>query len=461
MCAALIERMKHLFSLQLKYIIAKNRKEINGGGPMTIANWQKFFGEFGAVPVGDLDKPFILNHSVKVTPGKPNPDRFEPDKVWFASLFTTRRLLRHAVNARVIHADSTYKILYQGYPIQVFGTTDKQRKFHLIAVGVSSNENEDTFGFMFEAIRSGLNNICHEQAKFEVLVADAAMAIQNGFKKVFPDGKVMTCWYHVKKNVRDKSKKLENGEEMLADLNRVQLCPDENVFGVASNLFIEKWSKIDQNFTSYFNKQWLNENHKNWFHGAELLTPVTNNGLEATNNRFKSDFFLREKCSLAVFKEKLTNLLSTYSCEYRDGLKEIKNDLSRGKRLWKDASGWANSEKKPRIEDGNDVKHYYVPAGAKNEVEEGDLEMYQTQNWKNFDDFSENQFGIWKVIMPEGSMQSANCTCPIFLKEYCCKHILGMAVRLQLDGLPDDLKVMEKKRKVGRLRKAGPALSKD
>lgn len=451
--------MKHSFSLQLKYIIAKNRKEINGGGPMTIADWQMFFDEFGAVPVGDLDKPFILNHSVKVTAGKPNADRYEPDKIWFASLFTTRRLLRNALNARVIHADSTYKILYQGYPIQVFGTTDKQRKFHLIAVGVSTNENEDTFAFMFEAIRSGLNDICHEQAKFEVLVADAVMAIQNGFKKVFPDGKVMTCWYHVKKNVRDKSKNMENGEEMLADLNQIQLCPDENVFGVASNLFIAKWSKIDQAFTNYFKKQWLSENHKNWFHGADVLTPVTNNGLEATNNRFKSDFFFREKCSLAVFKEKLINLLSTYSCEYRDGLKEIENDVSRGKRLWKDASDWANSEKEPRIEDDNDVKHYYLPAGAENQVEADDFEMYQARSWETFDDFCKNQFSIWKVFMPKGSMQGASCSCPIFLKEYLCKHILGMAVRLQFVSLPDDLNVMGKKRKVGRIAKAGPALS--
>ena len=50
-------------------------------------------------------------------------------------------------------ADTTYKLLYQRYPVLMAGTTDKARAYHAFGIAVCSNERTSAYEFIFSAIK--------------------------------------------------------------------------------------------------------------------------------------------------------------------------------------------------------------------------------------------------------------------------------------------------------------------
>jgi SWIM zinc finger len=56
--------------------------------------------------------------------------------------------------------------------------------------------------------------------------------------------------------------------------------------------------------------------------------------------------------------------------------------------------------------------------------------------WPTMDAFRNCAFGYWKVTMPEqlndDNWKQATCTCPTFYKKYICKHIVGVALCLNI-----------------------------
>jgi hypothetical protein len=91
---------------------------------------------------------------------------------------------------------------------------------------------------------------------------------------------------------RDVEKKLKrikasaNKKEILDDVDKLQLCKSEIVFRSASSLFLKKWSKMEKEFTDYFENEWLKILDP-WYEGYSIFTPSTNNSLEAANKVIK------------------------------------------------------------------------------------------------------------------------------------------------------------------------------
>ena len=56
--------------------------------------------------------------------------------------------------------DATYKLNYQGYPLEVSGTTDRMRKLHPAFAGIVSNETHVAYGFIFSALKDLIKEIC-------------------------------------------------------------------------------------------------------------------------------------------------------------------------------------------------------------------------------------------------------------------------------------------------------------
>lgn len=73
-----------------------------------------------------------------------------------------------------LHADATYKLIWQGFPVLVCGTTDMGRHFHQFGVGVCVNEKQEDFAFMFNTIKESVQGIFDEKVDFKVLISDAA-----------------------------------------------------------------------------------------------------------------------------------------------------------------------------------------------------------------------------------------------------------------------------------------------
>ena len=81
-------------------------------------------------------------------------------------------------------------------------------------------------------------------------------------------------------------------------------------------------------------------------------------------------------------------------------------------------------------------------------------------SWKTFEEFTNSRFSLWCLEMNLVDWESAICDCPVFLKQYQCKHALGLAIRSKLVVPPAEAKQIPLglKRKPGRPKKAKAAL---
>lgn len=165
----------------------------------------------------------------------------------FRFFVTTKLLLKLAVGKKIIHADATYKIIWQGFPLLLLDTTDLHRSFHPFGIAVCTSEQQKDFEFIFQSVKQGVQNMFDVEFNPEILVADAAKSIHNGAFKVFGDElKIVMCWFHMLKNVSEKLPTFIHDtvkqSKFIFDLEKLQLAKSESIFDVALKLFIEKWS---------------------------------------------------------------------------------------------------------------------------------------------------------------------------------------------------------------------------
>lgn len=82
----------------------------------------------------DVNEPFVIAYHI-----------VEEEPLSFRFALSTKKLLQLACRARTLHADATYKLVWQSFPVLIAGTTDKNRKFHPMCLGVSTNECQADF----------------------------------------------------------------------------------------------------------------------------------------------------------------------------------------------------------------------------------------------------------------------------------------------------------------------------
>jgi hypothetical protein len=83
------------------------------------------------------------------------------------------------------------------------------------------------------------------------------------------------------------------------------------------------------------------------------------------------------------------------------------------------------------------------------------LNTYLARQWLTFDDFLVWLQSCW-IVVP---LQS--CTCPVGLKEYSCKHSVGLATKFNLYQVSDPTRIqpLGKRKARGRPKKVSTALS--
>lgn len=189
--------MKHVppKKSKLTAFLAKLRKEKFGSEKLHYGTLQKWLIECSVVPTED-SVPFIVTHEVHL-------DDENVENCLFRFFVSTKLLLRQAINVSKLHTDATYKLVWQGFPIIVIGTSDSNRKFHPFGVMVSTNERSEDFEFIFQSLKNGVYKLTNEVIDPDVLNCDAAFQIHNGFKKVYPLKKdnIIMCWAHLRRAV--------------------------------------------------------------------------------------------------------------------------------------------------------------------------------------------------------------------------------------------------------------------
>ena len=131
-------------------------------------------------------------------------------------LLTNKKLVLHLPEARNFHVDATYKLVDVGYPIIVFGITDNNQMFVLIALAVMSEETADDYFWVFESISNEVRGLGFELVLHN-LVADSAMQISNALQRFSPECLRLHCWAHVWRNIEMHLKTIPGGLKRIFD----------------------------------------------------------------------------------------------------------------------------------------------------------------------------------------------------------------------------------------------------
>ena len=394
------------------------------------------------------------------------------DSNYFRLALTTSRLASIAGKSKLVQSDATYKLVYQGFPILITGTTDAARKFHPSVLAVTTTETEGDFSFLFLALSGAVQKTTGKLFEPDILVADAAAAITNGFTASFgKEPRRVHCWFHVIHNVDKKLfiiRDVERRKEMRQDIVQLQTCTDESQFSCGVNLFETKWENEEPDFLNYFKANWLNHN-RNWYEGFSLKTPSTNNGIEAVNRTLKKENTLRERLPLSRFLTVAENIVRSWS-KSRDPSDPnhlpFSTDPNPGLPLWTAAFHWASMKIDIMQDIGEESTFYVRPTAATSRSKLSSLvskkkKMDERKNWTSLEEFFQSKNSVWKITgMTKESYLQAVCTCEGWLKKDICKHTLGLAVGLKFCEVPHAAKDIPigQKRKRGRPSKAKRAL---
>lgn len=135
-----------------------------GRSSISLGEIEAWCEEKSIIPENE-DEGFIVNYEI---------DTKEEDNPLFRFYVSTKRLLNLATFSTKLHADATYKLVWQGFPVLVCGTTDLGRHFHHFGISVCVNEKQEDFEFVFKTIKDSVKTIFNKEVEFDVMISDAA-----------------------------------------------------------------------------------------------------------------------------------------------------------------------------------------------------------------------------------------------------------------------------------------------
>lgn len=387
----------------------------------------------------------------------------------FRFVFTTLYLLNLFKSVDKVCIDSTYKLNWNEFPLTILGTIDRNKKFHPIAFACTTNETADDYAFVFNAVKTKIKQFFSTNFEPTILISDAADAIRNAFYKIFPNAIVdIMCFAHVLRNVDKRKFSSKNNKKLIKeDIRQLQQAPDKKTFTFMSTLFCAKWRPIEAEFITYFEKQWLGV-HCNWYEGASIYTPSTNNAQEAVNGVIKKKVTLRKRLPMNQFMTCMANLISDVSKELCNGSREFAGEPFIETGMWKEAilmqQNSFKSFKLKQVASYPDHLSFTVPSSTCSNPTVAYYKTLSNQKWKSFDEFIQHGFQQFYLVhvKPTNSWKRESiCMCTSFLKQYICKHIIAIALREELTECPDEDEPMllsRNKRNAGRSKNAEPAL---
>lgn len=125
----------------------------------------------------------MVSYQIKIDDDEDGTIQFPEDinisirSLSFRIFVTTPRLMTLVSDAKYIQADSTYKLIWSNFPVQVVGFTDADNSFHPIGLGITTNEDEYNYNFIFNSIQVGLKRTGFNELANVALLADAADSI--------------------------------------------------------------------------------------------------------------------------------------------------------------------------------------------------------------------------------------------------------------------------------------------
>lgn len=407
----------------------------------------------------DPDRAFILSFE-----RSPSND----PKQYFRFFITTRRLLEMSANSKNLHADATYKVTTEKLPLIVVGSTDMNRTFHLIGLTITSNETAEDYRFTFQSVVTGIYKVTGKEYVPETMVSDADPAIHKGNRMCFGDKAVfiIMCYAHVMSNVEKKYtyNRNENKQQMMDDLRKLHLSPDERQFKIGAGLFVKKWKDDEPAAVKKINGSFFRKCF-NWFIGAYPRVPKTNNGLERFNGSVKIFQTQFERKPLKQFNKLAMKIVQQRSKQYKIDKAPFQEKLQISPRLMEDGIQYTKQFVNGQEMENGDIDFFVFRTGINEEITLDIVEEFRNREFETFNEFAANFCNIWKITFPKDSAlwKRATCTCPAFDEKYMCKHIIGIAKQIGALDHPEinyDNEPLFKSKK-GRPKRATAALNRD
>ncbi|CAF1545409.1 unnamed protein product, partial [Rotaria sp. Silwood1] len=256
----------------------------------------------------DENKYFVVSYKI-IYDDEEDDDEEDINGNIFRVFLSSVRLLNIASISSHVHADATYKLIWQGFPVLVIGTTDLKKVFHPFGLAICSNEQTKDFEFIFNSAQIGLKKINKNLLKPSALISDAADSIKNGFKNVYEgDYNQIMCWSHMKRKVQNRICHIDDkaiADEIMNDIEMLQLSYSSAVFELALKLFMKKWKmnnrQKNQSIIEFLNISIMN--------GSKQMVA------EATNKVVKDDGTFRERHVLSRFLVVASNIINNWSIE--------------------------------------------------------------------------------------------------------------------------------------------------
>lgn len=410
-------------------------------------------------PPDEPHAPFVLNHWCEKNNGTGLKFRF---------IFTTLYLLNLFKSVDKVCIDSTHKLNWNEFPLTILGTVDRNKKFHPIAFACTTNETADDYAFVFNAVKTKIKQFFSMNFEPSILISDAADAIRNAFYRIFPNATTdIMCFAHVLRNVDKRKFNSKNNKKLIMDdISKLQQAFDEKSFKLMTELFCAKWKPVEKEFIAYFEKQWLGI-HCNWYEGAAMFTPSTNNAQEAVNGVIKRKVTLRRRLPMNQLMTSMAGLISELSKELEDGKRIFAKEPIIQTKMWEQAilmqqNSFKSYKLKP-MSSHPDHHSFTVPSSKCSNPSVAYYKTLSKQKWKSFDEFIQHgfqQFYLVHVKPTDGWKRESQCMCTAFMKEYMCKHIIAISLKEQLTECPDEYEpvlLSRNKRKPGRSKNAEPA----
>lgn len=279
---------------QLRAFIRTINAHKSAPDPVSITELRYFLEENEIVPE-DEHEPFISNYCVEEN-GSSGAFRF---------FITTKKLMNYTLDLKThVCLDTNHKLIWQGFPIFVVGSTDMENRFHCFGMCIASGEEETVFSFIFQSLQSTIIQLFYSTYSPTVLLSDPNTDLQTAFMQTF-EGKMFLCNESVFKVITKKLSKQkipkEVKKQILEDLKVLQLSTSDNVFHVGVRLFCEKYSEYPD-FVHYFRTHWVLEN-SNWYEGIKGFEaiPMSNSAMQTFVGDLRRRSLIRERVSCFVF----------------------------------------------------------------------------------------------------------------------------------------------------------------
>ena len=331
---------------------------------------------------------------------------------------------------------------------------------------ITQVEETSDWIYMFSTLKSIIEKIHNENYEPNILLADCAAEISNGFNEVFDLAKRIFCWAHVERAIEThlpgKADKIEsnNKKERQAILDDIRLFQKHTEYDnwiPIARLLINKWKEANysNDFIEYFQATYLKPHKIGWIDHYCDWAPCQTNSIESTNRYIKDKGTFRDRLSVVDFLKVLENgFVRNWSIDRSSTLKRTIN----GEQIVEQNKKFIPFMVEPSIKlkeltisyqwnDQNKTFKKYnglicVPAGKRTTLTTNECMEYFKERkagvWKSFKEAVDHR--IYFVEINESNWKLSKCSCSWWSKNYTCKHAIAVSFRLKLMRYPDECK---------------------